>query len=129
MFVHVEKTAKEAWEACWSPCEIEEDRKVSSHRTSCFDGGGHGREPEMFIQCACISVFGVDASVFTDGLRQLGRSSVPLQFPKYTRSTKTEDPKDASRDTSGWLVPPWYLVSFAPSVEECVAQGSDSTPT
>ncbi|KAF4112162.1 hypothetical protein G5714_006957 [Onychostoma macrolepis] len=69
MFVHVEKAAK-AWEACWSPCEIEEDRKVSSHRTSCFDGGGHGREPEMFIQCACISVFGVDASVFTDGLPQ-----------------------------------------------------------
>ncbi|KAF4106747.1 hypothetical protein G5714_012737 [Onychostoma macrolepis] len=53
---------------------------------------------------------------------QPGRSPVPLQSPKYTKPTKTDDPRDASRDT-------WYLVSLAPSVEDCAAQGSDSTPT
>ncbi len=58
---------------------------------------------------------------------QPGRSPVPLEFLKYTKSTKIDDPRDASRDTSGHS--PWYLFSLAPSVEECAAQGPDSTPT
>ncbi len=51
---------------------------------------------------------------------QSGRSPVPLQSLKYTKPTKIDDLRDASRDTSGWLVHPWYLVSLAPSAEECV---------
>ncbi|CAL8343483.1 unnamed protein product [Arctogadus glacialis] len=46
----------------------------------------------------------------------------------FLKPTKTDVPRGASRDTSGRLVPSWYLVSFAPSADECVAQGSDFKP-
>ena len=59
---------------------------------------------------------------------QPGRSLVPLQFLKYTKASKTDNPRGAPRDTSGQLVPPWHLVSLAPSADERAAQESDSMP-
>ncbi|XP_051994396.1 protein shisa-9B-like [Xyrauchen texanus] len=101
MSVYVEETAKEAWEAFWSPCEIEEDREVSSHRTCFFDGGGRGREPEMFIHCACLPVFGVDASVFADEGAQMNSvvpgSSLMQTMTQYPALGQVSHPYESSQ--------------------------------
>ncbi len=49
-------------------------------------------------------------------------SNTPNQPRSMIRETHQETP------VGGWYSP-WYLFSLAPSVEECAAQGPDSTPT